>query len=758
MNNSNGTHGHTNTTARISSALKNTDLFGGDAHTAFGNGYGSDEDVAGVESDDPTNTAMCLDENDERELHGVTPGTPMALQKLGQLTVKSITRQKDAQTPGRTRVGLVGSSGSRDTGSADAPLRYVNVGSPSKKGKQSNGMDLMSSAIPRLTPKKNANQGIKGQQGSVDDDSVPKAISRIRASQRAGAILSRIRMGSVESKISKKAPLALVLAEKSNVAFENAHVHNQALARTALDKPKPDKNEISPFMLSKPRILFPAMEKDDDSEASIPDGRHDSIEERCKTPENRRPMPTNTSGTPYNQLRTLSEKLDRSQTGIWTGDSDARDISSIPFPPTDPFAATPKQRKRPLEATSTPMTGHRQRLDTLRKFFHESSGIQQPDEPHIDVESMTPVRTKQHDGALLESSGGSSNALISPSPVRKILPKTINGAYQNASSPMDGCGNSVSSLLVSLAGENQDQDSSKPIPFVLNRDMNTYQHQKENTEQGTSSGQNDFMDFSMQLNSSIAALNVGLREQLERGEGASGSAQNGVDTAVDAMDKVTAQLSQSLVSLVPDTGVGRNSSRKQAATERELETQVEMLRKTMEDTKNIVFAIQSELRKRDWQEQEQPKQQGLEGLSPSSSSSEDSKLDSILGLLGALDMRLHMLEGRQRLEQNSSLSPQRSNIGSTKVYAGNRQQSPAQDRGHHCQNRQQDIVSRIGQLAANCINQYPLMIIGALFIILLSELLIIGGFGLDMQSMRGFGQYALEEVKRHMPQPPQPPS
>ncbi|KAJ1796963.1 hypothetical protein LPJ59_003433 [Coemansia sp. RSA 2399] len=120
-------------------------------------------------------------------------------------------------------------------------------------------------------------------------------------------------------------------------------------------------------------------------------------------------------------------------------------------------------------------------------------------------------------------------------------------------------------------------------------------------------------------------------------------------------------------------------------------------------------------------------------------------------------MRLHMLEGRQRLEQNASLTPQRSNIGSTKVYASNRQHGSVQGQGQN-QNRQQDIISRIGQLAVYCLNRYPLMIIGALFIILLSELLVIGGFSLDMQSMRGLGQYALEEVKRHIPAPPQPPS
>ncbi|KAJ2692663.1 hypothetical protein GGH99_001593, partial [Coemansia sp. RSA 1285] len=137
-----------------------------------GDGYFSDEDVGGVESDDPTNTAMCLDENDEKELHGVAPNTPMAFEKLGQLTAKSISRQKVAQTPGKTRTGL-GSTGQRTetADSARASTWYTNAGSPSKKGRQNNNdADLLSSAIPRLAPKRSIGQSTSAQNRNRDDE------------------------------------------------------------------------------------------------------------------------------------------------------------------------------------------------------------------------------------------------------------------------------------------------------------------------------------------------------------------------------------------------------------------------------------------------------------------------------------------------------------------------------------------------------------------------------------------------------------
>ncbi|KAJ2383000.1 hypothetical protein GGI23_007245, partial [Coemansia sp. RSA 2559] len=413
---SNGTHGHT---ARLgSSTFKDAaDPFRGDANMAFSNDHISDEDVAGTESDDPTNTAMFLDENEEKELHGVTPGTPMAFKKLGQVTTKSITRQKDAQTPGRTtRVGLTRSSG-KYTGTENVTTRYVNTGSPSKKGKQEESVDLMSSAIPRLTPRNNARQGIRRQDSGGDVD-VPKSIRRIRESRRAGEMLGMIKMGSLESKIPKKAPLAAMLAEKDNRFPDKTQAQNQPLLRTSLD-PEFDRNEFPELLISKPRILFPTKGKTSDSGTAMPNCLPNT-DGMCKTPENKHQLVVN-NGTPYNLLRALSEKSDRSQRGgMRTGDSDTKEISSIPFPSMDPFANTPKQRKRPLESASTSKTENRQRIDTLRKCFNETKDSDlKPSEPFIDVETVTPIRNKPHEGMLLGSSDRSSNILVSPSPIRR---------------------------------------------------------------------------------------------------------------------------------------------------------------------------------------------------------------------------------------------------------------------------------------------------------------------------------------------------
>ncbi|KAJ2332263.1 hypothetical protein GGH92_008979, partial [Coemansia sp. RSA 2673] len=56
------------------------------------------------------------------------------------------------------------------------------------------------------------------------------------------------------------------------------------------------------------------------------------------------------------------------------------------------------------------------------------------------------------------------------------------------------------------------------------------------------------------------------------------------------------------------------------------------------------------------------------------------------------------------------------------------------------------------------LGRYPLMLIGALFIILLSELLVIGGFGSSVQTVRILGKHAFDEMKQRfvvvLPQPP----
>ncbi|KAJ2605608.1 hypothetical protein EV177_006111 [Coemansia sp. RSA 1804] len=432
---------------------------------------------------------------------------------------------------------------------------------------------------------------------------------------------------------------------------------------------------------------------------------------------------------------------------------------------------------------STPKTEHRDRINTLRKFFFKTDNDPQPGDTAELVEFATPVQIKSYSGMVVDPdldskqpkhgdlvyppgqvvqitsvdrTGGSSNVPTSPSPIRRNIASTT-GAPLSTLSPINDSSDSVSSLLVDLADEDQNQDENKPIPFVLNQGVG---NPHLNPNNSGSSGEQSLKTLSMRLNSSIAAINCGLREQLEGGKELSGCGRDDIGVVLSTMDNATGQLNQSLASLISGTNAehisfGKHSTLKNS----KLELQLETLRRSMEDTKSIVFAIQKEICRIQQQEHGQKLDQQHDNHQqlPNDSSSEDSKLDDILGLLGALDMRLHMLEGRQRLEQNASTASQRSNTGSTKVYANSRQQGSVQEQ---CQsrNRQQDIISRIGQLAVHCLNRYPLMIIGMLFIILLSELLIIGGYSLSTQSMRGIGKYALNEVKRHIPMPPPPPS
>ncbi|KAJ1726410.1 hypothetical protein LPJ61_005206 [Coemansia biformis] len=203
-----------------------------------------------------------------------------------------------------------------------------------------------------------------------------------------------------------------------------------------------------------------------------------------------------------------------------------------------------------------------------------------------------------------------------------------------------------------------------------------------------------------------------------------------IGAAAGAIEKVGTELCQSLASLAPkvDNLVDASPGARSTAPS-ELEDQLCTLRKTMEDTKAIVFEIQAQLG------------QGR--------AKEGTKLDDIARLLGALDMRLHMLEDRQRLDSSvgspavgSAAAPKRGNAGSTKVRVSS---SPPRD-----------LAGRAGQLVVHCLTQYPLMIIGALLVILVSELLVIGGIGPDMQSVRELGRSAVAAIRNHIggSQPP----
>ncbi|KAJ2630373.1 hypothetical protein H4R22_002713 [Coemansia sp. RSA 1290] len=669
------------------------------------------------DSDDPTNTAMFLDESEEDELKDVAPGTPQAYKQLGQLTVKSITRQRVSQTPGRP------TNGTRDSKpSISRNSRYVNVESPSKKGK--NHTDS-SSAMPMLTP---APQARLASERIPKDTTVPESVRRIRSSRRASNILDKIKHASPEPKTDNSGPLVDLRTVVRN-------------PRTGVN-PSFDKNEFSP-LLSKLNKLK------EQSAGHAPLWNQKPLEgfgadDGCKTPESkpRRYGP----GTPYNMLRALSEKSTESGSNSRrvSGSSRAREDGAANGGDfgADPFMSTPVKQNKHKSSNSAPRTENRQRIESLRKFFDEHKHELMVNDTMDDAKS-TPVPTRNRGDLLAEldseqqqcndteasdpsrisqvSSIRHSDAaavdelLRSPSPLRPKKPFELNGAAT------DEAANSASSLLLSFNSK-QGNDPLKPIPFLLNQI-----EQQQQDPQWTGSRSN-LIDLSSRLNTSIYALNNGLREHYMRSSEAVPE-----QLAEPAGGEATRDTNKPPVAETADGERLVDATLKANTSQSELEGQVETLRKTMEETKQIVFAIQSEI-----------------GQQRQVHVAEDTKLDDIVRLLGALDMRLHMLEDRQRLDQSMNNSTanspmaRRTNAGSTKIHPNNTQA--------------QDLLSRLGQVIVHCLSRYPLMIIGALFIILISELIVISGVRLDVYSLNGYGRYALDEVKRHMSMPPQPPS
>ncbi|KAJ2059684.1 hypothetical protein GGI17_004267 [Coemansia sp. S146] len=701
------------------------------------------DDGAGMESDDPTNTAMFLDDSEEKELHGVPPGTPQAFRKLGQLTVKSITRQKDSQTPGRTQTRASAIPQPGKSGSAGRKSQYTNSVSPSKKGHHDNDdMMPLGSAVP-VRPV-----------GRPSEPVVPLSVLRLRASQRASRILDNIK-GATPLFDTRSAPNGGVLPLQFGAPASQ-------YPRVNLN-PEFDKNEFSPIVFSKQRkaerqsATAPKLE---DLAREMPVLDEDGGEDEAhKTPETQPRLPA--VSTPYDLLRALSEKSNESRIverppAPLPIDAD-RGYLQLKQLPSNALMKTPeKQPTINLLGDTPPPSLSRERLDSLRKFFKEHSNAAQgaleagpgqakattrKDNSNLLIsfdtfdhqqqqqqsnEALAPLNTStlSQISSIRHSDGTVMNFLSSPSPLRP-LKMPADGL---SSPPLLGDdSDSLLSLLPDASGRSRDQDFSKPVPFLLNQIWKQQQEEREKQAVGNSG---NLIDLSSRLNMSIHALNNGLRGQLmQNGEGAVLMDQDELDSVARTVEMVGTELNQSLVSLLPrpnenqaNLSPGRHGL--SVIAESELEDQVKTLRETMLETKDIVFAIQKEL--------DQQKQ---------GHSSDDSKLDDIVRLLGALDMRLHMLEGRQRLDQ----TPQRSNLGSVKMYAGNGPQ-------------QQDIISRIGQGIAYCLGRYPLMLLGALFLILLSELLVIGGFGSSVQTVRVLGRHALDEMKRHIVVVPHPPS
>ncbi|KAI8324780.1 hypothetical protein GQ54DRAFT_302396 [Martensiomyces pterosporus] len=646
------------------------------------------------DSDDPTNTAMFLDERDEDELRHIMPGTPLAFQKLGQLTAKSITRQKKAQTPAKQTSGA----------GAEHQPRY--------SARQSN-------SLATATPAPSRNVAALNK----EEASVPLSVRAIRSSKRASSILSKIKSNSPPNKVQPT---------PSNVPalkFSSAGHH------TSLD-PDFDKNEFSPIAFSKL-----ASWKDAVNSKSNRRQQHVSkpADNGYQTPKlNSRPPG---SSTPYSLLRALSEKSNESRLIDMTprpepsgnGKTGAESSNGPNLMSFLDSCRTPKQKSTNSIIPQTPLTEHRRRIDSLKEYFSQRKSAASAGSQNAD--SRTPLLERGDGGLLIsfdmadQSKSGLSNPLTSqlsqvssirkasgpldllhsPSPMRTAnVP--INGFGE---SPLGLKGDSISPLLLGESGERQGQDTNKPIPFDLNQALDRGEL--------ASGSRSNLIDLSSRLNSSMYALNAGLRGHLQQTRAQSHTTAD-IGEAAWAIQQAGEELNQSLAAAIPNDNLIDASFAQDARYASELEGQVKTLRQTMEDTKGIMSAIQKELG---------DQRQGY--------STGDAKLDDIVKLLGALDMRLHLLEGRQKLD----MAPQRSSAGSTKIHHGG---------------QPRDIISRIGQAIVYCLGRYPLMIIGALFIVLLSELLVIGGYGLNIQTVRGFGMYAFEGVRKHIIMPPPPPS
>ncbi|KAJ2824816.1 hypothetical protein GGI24_003316, partial [Coemansia furcata] len=466
-----------------------------------------DDDGIGMDSDDPTNTAMFLDDSEEKELHGVPPGTPQAFRKLGQLTVKSISRQKDSQTPGRTQTRPSAVPQLGKSGSVGRNAHYTNSVSPSKKGHHGGNDMVMSGAAAPVRS---------------SEPVVPMSVLRLRASQRAGKILDNIK-GATPLFDSRIAPSGGVLPLQFGVP-SSQH------PRVNLD-PEFDKNEFSPIVFSKQRkakrqsAAEPRLE-DLAREMSALDEDEDENEEP-KTPENKARLPA--AGTPYGLLRALSERSNESRMAERPPAPPSMDAEKgylqLKNLPGNALMRTPeKQSTLNLLGDTPPQTLSRERLDSLRKFFREHSNAAHV--PPVAGSGKSKTTTRKDDSNLLisfdtfdhQQSQQQSNEALAPlntstlSQISSIRPSdgTVMN-FLNSPSPLrplkmpaDGLcsppllgddSDSLLSLLPDISA--RDHDSSKPVPFLLNQIWKQQQEQREKKAAGNSG---NLIDLSSRLN------------------------------------------------------------------------------------------------------------------------------------------------------------------------------------------------------------------------------------------------------------------
>ncbi|KAJ2907861.1 hypothetical protein GGI21_003465, partial [Coemansia aciculifera] len=501
--------------------------------------FGSDEEGsgAGIDSDDPTNTAMFLDDSEEKELRGVPPGTPQAFRKLGQLTVKSITRQKDSQTPGRTQTRTSALAQPGNSGSAGRSSRYADNVSPSKRGRHDENGVMLGAAMPVR---------------SSEPPTVPLSVQKLRASQRAGRILDRIKditplfgARGAPSGIPQPLQFGVPVNQRLSVNIE----------------PEFERNEFSPIVFSK----HGHVKRQSTMAALNPKDLAREMSAICededagrKTPENKHRVPV--ADTPYNLLRALSERSNESRVverppAPLSVDAD-RGYPQPKQSSGDPLMRTPEKQPTLNLLEDTPPSVPRERLDSLRKFFKEHSSAAQEHQPselskaisaqastrrkdgnsllisfegfdnqkqqqHLqsnEEEALAPLSTStlSQISSIRHPDGTMMNFLSSPSPLRPIR---VPGDRLSPQLPLlDDDGGPLLSLLPDVANRSGDQDPDKTVPFLLNQIWKQQQEQREKQAFGSNG---NLIDLSSRLNMSIHALNNGLRGQLaQSGDGA----------------------------------------------------------------------------------------------------------------------------------------------------------------------------------------------------------------------------------------------
>ncbi|ORX73705.1 hypothetical protein DL89DRAFT_289436 [Linderina pennispora] len=503
------------------------------------------------DSDDPTNIAMFLDEADEHELQGVTPGTPMALEKLGELTAKSISRQKRRQTPAR----------SNGTGSLlRRSSQYSDAGSPSKRGKESNLASLMDNIASITTP--TAISRSRGAQAENDEEPT-QSVLRIRSSHRATGILDRIK-GSSE---------ALAAATTVN----------------------PHQTPRAPIFITGTPIRAPGSTQLSDDESQFLSASLDSIgpsrqqqetqDDQLKTYQ----TPATRSGAPrgtnsYRHVRALSDR----SSGFSASNESIEDDYEKPLPISQ-YMRTP----------NTPRQRHNERMGDLRRFYG-GMGLEHAQQApsaeelaqtntsgHKDTSSLIlgADATSQQQGAA----GGLDSGSVSPSPVgpgkRAHQDQSLLGSPTQLSTA-----NQQTNVLDSDMAQLADNSTAPNI-------------QQEKAGRGLSPAHFSFgqqIDLDDQITADddnrskhtepTSTIHSSLREPQHQ------TGLDELDASIAVIDRAEQDLNRSIANLAAArTKQIVLDPQAQLSAAKELEEHVQVLRKMMEETKTAVFAIQREL-------------------------------------------------------------------------------------------------------------------------------------------------------------------